>query len=147
MIESNSSTSKSYLALDGNYRSYFYNLAVLYKMINTRWHFFALYQDNLTRWRWRAFCWWCLLLRWQGRASSQRGGRTRELQPTTCLKCKLRTKITFTKNLSRWRCPQSWPPQVPWTQVCRQGFEPGYFQSLGSRTFQYCELCGKLEVF
>ena len=51
--------------------------------------FVGRYQDNLTRWRWRAFCWWCLPPRWQGRASSRRGARTRELQPTTCLKYKI----------------------------------------------------------
>ena len=51
--------------------------------------FVGRYQDNLTRWRWQAFCWWCLPPRLQGRASSQIGARTRELQPTTCLKYKI----------------------------------------------------------
>ena len=70
VIESNSSKSKSYLALE------------VYVVIFEVW-------IEPTRWRWQVFCWWCLPPRLQGRASSQIGARTRELQPTTCLKYKI----------------------------------------------------------
>ena len=148
MIESNSSTSKSYLALDGNNWPF---LTIL--LYYTRWliqgDIFALYQDNLTRWRWQVFCWWCLPPRLQGRASSQIGARTRELQPTTCLKYKImKMQIKNRQSFHEEPEPVEMSSKLTTSGAMNSGV-PARFCTwvvsvLESRTMQFVEVCVKL---
>ena len=148
MIESNSSTSKSYLALDGNNLSFLQSCCVV-QDDQHKVTFFALYQGNLTKWRWQVFCWWCLPPRWQGRASSQRGGRTRELQPTTCLKYKImKMQIKNRHNFHEEPEPVEMSSKLTTSGAMNSGV-PARFCTwvvsvLESRTMQFVEVCVKL---